>query len=33
MLASYNGITHLLTHNTADFARFASIVQIIPLVS
>jgi predicted nucleic acid-binding protein len=27
------GITHLLTHNTADFARFASIVQIIPLVS
>jgi predicted nucleic acid-binding protein len=26
------GITHLLTHNTADFARFAGIVQVIPLI-
>ncbi len=26
------GVTHLLTHNIADFARFAGIVQLIPLV-
>ena len=26
------GITHLLTHNTADFARFAGIAQMISLV-
>lgn len=26
------GITHLLTHNTADFARFAGLVQVIPLL-
>ena len=26
------GVTNLLTHNTADFARFAGMVQIIPLV-
>jgi hypothetical protein len=26
------GITRLLTHNTADFARFAGLVQVIPLI-
>ncbi len=26
------GITHLLTHNTADFSRFAGVVQVIPLL-
>ncbi len=28
-----HGITQLLSHNTADFARFAGIVQVIPLVA
>ncbi len=27
-----HGITKLLTHNTADFARFASLITILPLV-
>ena len=26
------GIPKLLTHNTADFARFASVVTVLPLV-
>ena len=26
-----HGITHLLTHNTADFARFAQFITIVPL--
>jgi len=25
------GITHLLTHNTADFARFAHLITVVPL--
>ena len=25
------GITDLLTNNTSDFARFASVIQLIPL--
>lgn len=27
-----NGISRLLTHNTADFARFAGLISIEPLV-
>jgi predicted nucleic acid-binding protein len=27
------GIPTLLTHNTADFARFAALIQIVPLMS
>ncbi len=26
------GIRHLLTHNTADFARFAHLITVVPLV-
>ena len=27
------GVSTLLTHNTADFARFASLIQIVPLTN
>jgi predicted nucleic acid-binding protein len=27
------GITHLLTHNVADFTRFAGLITVIPLVT
>ena len=27
-----HGITHLLTHNTADFARFAHLITVAPLL-
>jgi predicted nucleic acid-binding protein len=27
------GVTHLLTHNTADFARFAHLIVVMPLVA
>ena len=26
-----HGLKHLLTHNTADFSRFASFISVIPL--
>ena len=26
-----HGITHLLTHNTADFTRFAHLITVVPL--
>ena len=26
-----HGITRLLTHNTADFARFAGLIIVVPL--
>ncbi len=26
-----NGITHLLTENTSDFARFSQLITIVPL--
>jgi predicted nucleic acid-binding protein len=26
------GISHLLTHNTADFTRFATLITVIPLI-
>ena len=26
------GIAKLLTHNTSDFARFASVISILPLI-
>jgi predicted nucleic acid-binding protein len=26
-----NGISSLLTHNTSDFARFADVIEVIPL--
>ena len=26
-----HGVTHLLTHNTADFARFAHLITVVPL--
>ena len=28
-----HGVSTLLTHNTADFARFTSLIQVVPLVS
>jgi predicted nucleic acid-binding protein len=27
-----NGITRLLTHNTADFSRFSTMITVVPLV-
>lgn len=27
-----HGVTHLLTHNTADFARFAAYITVVPLI-
>jgi predicted nucleic acid-binding protein len=27
------GLRHLLTHNTADFARFSALIQVEPLVT
>jgi predicted nucleic acid-binding protein len=28
-----HGVTTLLTHNTADFVRFASLIRVVPLMS
>jgi len=28
-----HNITHLLTHNTADFARFGTLITIVPLIT
>jgi predicted nucleic acid-binding protein len=27
-----HGVPKLLTHNTADFARFAAVITVVPLV-
>ncbi len=27
-----HGVTHLLTHNTADFTRFAAYITVVPLI-